>query len=391
VLVGILALLIAIPTAAAQSGQPVVHVVMFYSPTCPHCHKVISEDLPPLIETYGEQLQILYIDISQGGGQAAFETVTEQFGIPPQHRGVPLMVVGDDVLIGGLEIPERLPGLIEEHLAQGGLAWPDIPGLQAVVDQAEQQATAATEESAAQPAEEPVTEATPAAAANRPAAPDVPASPGDGTQLPSVTNEQPASLSIGERFALDPAGNGLAVAVLLGMVLVVGYSVATFTRPTPGMSAPAQWQVWAVPLLCLVGAGVAGYLAFVETTQTQAVCGPVGDCNTVQQSEYAQLFGIPIGVLGVVGYTLMLLVWLVARSGKPQVADRAWLALLVMTMGGTLFSIYLTFLEPFVIGASCAWCLTSAVIMTLLFWLSLAPGKRALERVFRANLNQATG
>ena len=37
-----------------------------------------------------------------------------------------------------------------------------------------------------------------------------------------------------------------------------------------------------------------------------------------------------------------------------------------MTFGGTLFSIYLTFLEPFVIGAVCAWCLTSAVVMTLL-------------------------
>ena len=40
---------------------------------------------------------------------------------------------------------------------------------------------------------------------------------------------------------------------------------------------------------------------------------------------------------------------------------------------GLAFSIYLTFLEPFVIGASCAWCLTSAVIMTVLLWLTAVP------------------
>jgi uncharacterized membrane protein len=53
--------------------------------------------------------------------------------------------------------------------------------------------------------------------------------------------------------------------------------------------------------------------------------------------------------------------------------------MLVMTSAGILFSIYLTFLEPFVIGATCAWCITSAVIMTLLFLLSLDPGRQAVS------------
>jgi len=44
-----------------------------------------------------------------------------------------------------------------------------------------------------------------------------------------------------------------------------------------------------------------------------------------------------------------------------------------LAAGGTLFSIYLTFLEPFVIGATCAWCLTSAIIMTALLWLTAGP------------------
>ena len=48
-----------------------------------------------------------------------------------------------------------------------------------------------------------------------------------------------------------------------------------------------------------------------------------------------------------------------------------------MTIGGTLFSIYLTFLEPFIIGATCAWCLTSSIIMTVLLWLSAGSGRGA--------------
>jgi uncharacterized membrane protein len=88
----------------------------------------------------------------------------------------------------------------------------------------------------------------------------------------------------------------------------------------------------------------------------------------VQTSEYAYLFGIPIGVLGALGYVAILAAW---AWGKWQGDKRAALALLAMTAFGVIFSIYLTYLEPFVIGAVCAWCLTSAVLMTLLLLVSL--------------------
>ena len=86
-------------------------------------------------------------------------------------------------------------------------------------------------------------------------------------------------------------------------------------------------------------------------------------------------------MLGVVGYIAMLLTWLVSRFGSERIASLASLALLGMTLVGTLFSIYLTFLEPFMIGATCAWCLSSAVIMTALFWLSVITGKTALSQL----------
>jgi uncharacterized membrane protein len=133
-------------------------------------------------------------------------------------------------------------------------------------------------------------------------------------------------------------------------------------------------------MLSVIGLGVAGYLAYVETVQVTAVCGPVGDCNTVQQSEYARLLGvIPIGVLGVAGYVMILAAWGVGRYGRGQWVNLAGLALFGMTFAGTLFSVYLTFLEPFVIGATCAWCLASAVIMTLLMLLNVGPAMQTIS------------
>jgi uncharacterized membrane protein len=69
-------------------------------------------------------------------------------------------------------------------------------------------------------------------------------------------------------------------------------------------------------------------------------------------------------------------------------AGLAWPALLAMTLFGTLFSVYLTFLEPFVIGATCAWCLTSAVLMAALLALAAAPGKRAISILLHGRMRQ---
>jgi uncharacterized membrane protein len=102
----------------------------------------------------------------------------------------------------------------------------------------------------------------------------------------------------------------------------------------------------------------------------------------VQQSRYAHLFGvIPIGVLGLAGYAAILAVWAFGRWGNGRLADAAPIILLEMALVGTLFSIYLTFLEPFVIGATCAWCLTSAVVMTVIMWLVAKPGWSALRNL----------
>ena len=120
------------------------------------------------------------------------------------------------------------------------------------------------------------------------------------------------------------------------------------------------------------------YLSYIEITQSQAICGPVGDCNSVQQSPYARLFGIlPIGVLGAAGYVLILFTWILQRYGPAQWRSTSSLAIWGLAWFGVIFSVYLTFLEPFVIGATCMWCITSAIVMTLILWLSTPAAKSA--------------
>lgn len=387
---------IAVPAAPARADSPVVHAVLFYSPSCPHCHQVIQNDLPPLLEKYGQQLEIIGVDTSQPQGQVLYQAAVEHFDVPADRRGVPTLVVNDVVLVGSGEIPQLFPGLVEEYLAQDGVDWPDIPGLREAMAQAEAQAgpeatpvsPVATPEQPAGAAAETSPLATPTVvstplAAVQPAGESPPeAAPAAETGLVNIETQSviEQSDSVWARVGRDPVGNGLSIVVLLGMVLMVAYAGTTLWRPTPEPPLPG-WRMWAVPLLCLVGFGVAAYLAYVETANVAAVCGPVGDCNTVQQSPYARLFGlVPIGVLGLAGYLAIFATWIVAALAKGALADLAWLALFLMALVGTLFSIYLTFLEPFVIGATCAWCLTSAVLMTVLLWLSLAPAKGALAR-----------
>ncbi len=357
--------------------QPVVQAVLFYSPTCPACHYVISTVLPPITEEFGDQLLVAGVDISTIGGQELYLSAIEYFEIPPERQAVPLLIIGDQVLLGTVEIPELLPGLIEDYLEQGGVSWPSFPGLAEVISSSQEQETA--------------TAAAPGSVAPSPQAsltPPVFETPYPPASLQPGLNQIPGasgSTGISDRLAMDPVGNALAIVVLIGLLASIAAVLSFFLSPKPAKVSASLSPL--IPLLCLVGSVAAGYLTYVEMTQIPAVCGPVGDCNTVQHSQYARLFGfIPLGLLGLGGYVAITAAWMVARFGKGQTASIAALELFGMTLAGTLFSAYLTFLEPFVIGATCAWCITSAVIMAVLMVLSAAPGKKALTALRRVPL-----
>ncbi len=321
-----------IAPVSAQGG--IVHAVFFYSPTCSHCHVVMTEVLPVLQAEYGDKLVIVQLDTTQPGGNALWQAAVSIF--QPAVVGVPTMVIGDKIMVGSREIPEMLPAYIDQYLQSGGVDWPALPGIEAVV-----------------------------------------------ADLEGV---EPDSPSLAERFSRDLAGNSLAVIVLVGLIL----TFVAVLKPRPWQARFAQrFGSWGLYLVIAVGLIAALYLAYVETTQSEAICGPIGDCNAVQQSDYALLFGfLPIAVLGVIGYVGILAVTLYGKYSRgPFIAYAPALSFL-LTIFGLAFSTYLTFLEPFVIGATCAWCLTSAVCMLLLALMSADAGWQSL-RQFAADMRKA--
>ena len=99
----------------------------------------------------------------------------------------------------------------------------------------------------------------------------------------------------------------------------------------------------------------------------------------MQNSRYALLFGVlPVGVLGLIGYLAVFAGWIVWQYGHRTTQKLGALSIWGMCIFGVLFSIYLTFLEPFVIGATCMWCISSAVLMMILLLIATPPAQQAL-------------
>jgi len=436
----IVVLLILPAPKIANAQTPVVVAVLFYSPSCLHCHYVITEVWPQWNAEFGDQLEMLFIDVTVQGGELLFMNALEAYDVPSELAGsVPMLVINDTYLIGSADIPALAPDLIREGLAVGGYDLPPIPGLKDAYEAALAAQDAASEQEAG--------------SGDAASGPGGTAAQAQQQKAPAASSELTSDVSevavetVGDRIARDPVGNTLAIGVLVGLLASFATVAVSTGRVLAGRLGPAwatghipriaavitgaasagaagtlvfgpagsgigrvlgvfvlalmllvllalllqrdqQPGSWAVPLAAGAGLVAALYLAYVETTQSPAFCGAVGDCNTVQQSPYALLFGVlPVAVLGTLGYLAILAAWIVRETGSTRLKDTASLALLVFTVFGALFSIYLTFLEPFVIGATCAWCITSALVMLVLLWLASAQGLSALQRLINPDLH----
>jgi uncharacterized membrane protein len=124
-------------------------------------------------------------------------------------------------------------------------------------------------------------------------------------------------------------------------------------------------------IVAVAGAIVAGYLTYVYLTDAETLCTGVGGCDAVKHSRFAHIGGIPIAALGLAGY-LAIVGSLVLESSGSLGAEYGPILVFGLSLLGTLYSAYLTYLELFVIRAICPYCVASAVLMTIEFGLSIA-------------------
>jgi uncharacterized membrane protein len=113
--------------------------------------------------------------------------------------------------------------------------------------------------------------------------------------------------------------------------------------------------------LTVLGLGVAGYLVYVHYAGIKPTCTLGTSCLKVQTSEWSKLAGVPVALIGLIGYIAIMISLLVPDREESR------LATLGLTVIGFGFSAYLTYRELFSIHAVCEWCASSAVIMTVLF------------------------
>ncbi len=130
-------------------------------------------------------------------------------------------------------------------------------------------------------------------------------------------------------------------------------------RPRSDEAVGDRKLLIAILVLSVVGIGIAGYLTYVHYEGLKVLCLSGGSCETVQASRYAKLDGVPVAVLGLAGY-IGILGSLAVRGELGRVAGFA------IALIGFGFSLYLTYRELFTIKAVCQWCVSSAVLMTLL-------------------------
>jgi uncharacterized membrane protein len=117
--------------------------------------------------------------------------------------------------------------------------------------------------------------------------------------------------------------------------------------------------------VAVIGLGIATYLTIVHYTGGTSVCAIAHGCETVQKSDYSKLAGVPVALLGLLGYVGILAALI--KDGERGREAAAFLSIL-----GFGFSAWLTYTEIAIIDAICIWCVGSAICMTILAALNVS-------------------
>ena len=135
----------------------------------------------------------------------------------------------------------------------------------------------------------------------------------------------------------------------------------------------------ALRVFLIVGLLVSIYMTLYKMLNNDAFCLGSGDCATVNASRYSEVNGIPVALIGVLGYAALLGVQLLERR-LSFLRDNGAMLFFGLALTGFLFTVYLIYVEFALIKAFCPFCLASQAAMTMVFMLSIV----RLARQFQA-------
>lgn len=132
-----------------------------------------------------------------------------------------------------------------------------------------------------------------------------------------------------------------------------------------------KWLYRASIIIGLIGLAAAIYTTILKIPGYEKMCIGNGGCEVVNNSPYAEIYGIPVAVIGIGGYLSILAVLILEKKGGKFFKKNAIMLNFGLILIGFLFTLYLIYLELFVIKAICPFCVTSQVSMTFLFIISV--------------------
>jgi uncharacterized membrane protein len=127
----------------------------------------------------------------------------------------------------------------------------------------------------------------------------------------------------------------------------------------------------AIPSLGLAGIVISAYLTYIHYTKVSPICLGIADCDEVLASPYAQMWGVPLSLLGLLMYVALMLLGFLMLSNKVKRQDLIVMGTYTLAVAGTLFTLYLYYLEIFEIHAFCTWCIASSIVMFITLIISI--------------------
>ncbi len=131
-----------------------------------------------------------------------------------------------------------------------------------------------------------------------------------------------------------------------------------------------KWLFRISVALTIIGLAVSIYMTIYKLTDNQSMCIGNGGCSKVNSSVYAEVYGVPVAVLGIAGYAA-LMVMLFIENRHPFLQANGTMIIFGMALIGFLFTLYLIYVEAALIHALCPFCLTSQIAMSIFFILSV--------------------